>query len=170
MGKLKEEIFSLIHGFLNENKAAEEEHFIRNLKNFIKTLSSSIPRNSVIIHTDGSSKGNPGPARIGIQFTDSQNNILLRESREIGIKTNNQAEYTAVREALKMALEKNYRNVVLFSDSQVVIHQLNNLYKIKDPGLRKFYDEIKKIMEKFEEIKLVHIKREKNKTADILSN
>lgn len=172
MGIKKQEVFKNLQKFISENQNNNDENFIHNLKLFIKYLTNFINQHDssyLIINTDGSSKGNPGKARIGIQFKDSTNKIVLQKSQDIGIKTNNEAEYIAIWEALKLALKDKHKKIHLYSDSQLVVNQLNNLYKIKVEGLRKFYDEIKKLQSQFEEVKFIHISRNLNKQADILS-
>ncbi len=123
MGKLKSEVLSLIRQFITKYQDLDDDQFISQTKNLLQHLSDIIHQDDYItINTDGSSKGNPGPAKIGIQFKDSMNKILLRESRDIGIKTNNQAEYSAILEALKLALAKHYKKVKLYSDSTVLVN------------------------------------------------
>lgn len=178
MGKLKEEVFSIIQNFITNNKNKDEKVFISNLQKLINSLSllknknlafGPITEDMVIINTDGSSQGNPGKARIGIQIKDHLNNILLKEAKDIGIRTNNQAEYIAVIEALKIALNKEYKKAILYSDSEVIINQINNVYKTKNPKLKELYFQVKELEKKFVFIKFIHIKRDKNKEADILS-
>jgi len=177
MGKLSNEVFNLIKNFITKNKNKEQKLFILNLQNLIKSLTIILNKNldipitedTVIINTDGSSQGNPGKARIGIQIKNHLNKILLKKSKNIGMKTNNQAEYIAIIEALKIAVDKKYQKVILYSDSEVIIKQINNIYKVKNLELRKLYNYVKELESYFESIKFIHIKREKNKTADILS-
>ena len=145
MGKLKQEVFTLIQNFITENKNKKDKVLITNLQKLINSLTLLLNQNldipitedMVIIHTDGSSQGNPGKAGIGIQIKDHLNNIILKESRDIGIRTNNQAEYIGVIEALKIAQNKKFKKVILYSDSEVIIKQINNEYKIKNPELKK---------------------------------
>lgn len=169
---IKQEVFKNLQKFISDNQNTNDTEFIQNLKLFINQLSAILNQNDtsyLIINTDGSSKGNPGKARIGIQFKDALNNIVLQKSQDIGIKTNNEAEYIAIREALKIAPKDKYKKVVLYSDSQLVVNQLNNHYKIKVESLRQYYDEIKKLQSQFEDVKFIHISRDLNKQADILS-
>ena len=177
MGKLKEEVFNLIQNFITENKNIDKNIFLENLQKLNNSLTIFLNQNlnipiteeMVIINTDGSSRGNPGEAGIGIQIKDHLNNIILKKSKDIGIRTNNQAEYIAIIEALKISLDKSFKKVILYSDSEVVIKQINNQYKIKNAELKKLYNEIKELENQFEYIKFIHVKRERNKGADILS-
>lgn len=177
MGKLKEDVFNLIKNFSAENKNKDRKVFIHNLQELINTLTLILNKNfdipitkdMIIIHTDASSMGNPGKSGIGILIKDHLNNIILKESRDIGIRTNNQAEYIAIAEALKISLEKKFKQVILYSDSEVVIKQINGIYRVKDAALKMLYEEIKSLESRFDTIKFIHIRREKNKEADILS-
>ena len=177
MGKLKENVLSLIKNFISSNKNKDNGIFTGNLQELINSLTIILNQNSnisitedmVIIHTDGSSAGNPGKARIGILIKDHLNNIILKKSKDIGIKTNNQSEYSAVIEALKISRGKKFKKIILYSDSQVVINQINNLYKIKNPELKKLYYKVKELEKYFKHIKFIHISRKKNKIADVLS-
>lgn len=177
MGQLKEEALNLLLSFISTNQKVENKVFFSRLQELVKDLTILQNQNSdhiisegtIIVNTDGSSRGNPGKAGIGIQIKDHLNNIILRDSRKIGIKTNNQAEYTAVIEALKICREKGYKKVLLYSDSELIIKQINNEYRIKNPELKILNREVKELEKGFESIKFIHVKREKNKEADRLS-
>lgn len=171
MGKLKEEALSVLQEFVAANREASDEDFPGRLQTLQKKLTGLLSRSSgLIIHTDGSSKGNPGAARIGIQFSDPGHRVLLRESRDIGIRTNNEAEYTAVLEALELALKGGHRRVELRSDSELVVNQLNHVYRVKDAKLRPYYEKIQELIKRFDRVEIRHVRREENRNADILSN
>ena len=85
----------------------------------------------VVIHTDGASKGNPGPAAIGAVINVGSAGPVVAISRRIGRATNNQAEYRAVIAALEMALEHSAREVLLYSDSELIVKQLKGHYRVK---------------------------------------
>lgn len=94
------------------------------------------------IFADGGARGNPGPAAIGFVVKDKKGKILTRVGKYLGKKTNNQAEYLAVIEALKWLKQNSqiakFPNCRLdfYLDSQLIVNQLNGLYKIKDANLR----------------------------------
>ncbi|MBU0532490.1 ribonuclease HI family protein [Candidatus Micrarchaeota archaeon] len=121
----------------------------------------------LIIYTDGASLGNPGPMGIGIVIY--REGICVEELSEyLGNGTNNIAEYTAVIKALETAHQMGEREVHIKSDSQLVIRQLNNEYKVKDlklKPLKKRIDELCKGLK----VHFEHIPREKNNEADELS-
>ncbi len=128
----------------------------------------------LIVHTDGGSKGNPGPAAIGVVIATNDGKELLRYREDIGIKTNNEAEYTAAIRALELIREKftdQLERVDFYSDSQLMVRQLNGEYKIKQPHIRDFVFKIR-ILESELRIPVVyhHVLRGKNTLADALVN
>ncbi len=126
---------------------------------------------SLKIYTDGGSRGNPGEAAIGVVIA---NKYFYKKA--IGIKTNNQAEYEAVIFALKKIKQiygkekcKNL-NLIFYSDSELMVNQLNGLYKIKEEELKNLFIEIWNLKQDFKEVEFKLIKREENKLADKLVN
>jgi ribonuclease HI len=126
--------------------------------------------NTVIIHTDGASRGNPGPAAIGVTISDSDGRRLATISRRIGLTTNNQAEYRAIIAGLEKAIELGARRVVVASDSELMVKQLQGLYKIKNVGLRSLYQEVVRLIGALESFDITCIPRERNAAADALAN
>jgi ribonuclease HI len=124
----------------------------------------------LIINTDGASRGNPGPAAIGIVIKDEKNKVIGRVSKRIGFTTNNVAEYTAVITALKEVSKLNADEVTLFVDSELLCRQLKGLYQVKSSALKPYYIEIIDMVKKFKSFKVNHINREYNREADRLAN
>lgn len=130
---------------------------------------------AINIHTDGGSRGNPGPAAIGV-FIEGDGKVLGKIGKKIGENTNNFAEYSAILEALdflvknKDLLNKDTR-INFFMDSQLAHSQIGGIYKIKNPAIREL---IVKVREKEAQINLPivynYIPREENKEADKLVN
>lgn len=127
--------------------------------------------------TDGAARGNPGPGGIGIVLKDESGTILLREKKFLGKVTNNVAEYTALIECLHcvngLAATKNIhcKHLVVHSDSELMVRQLNGEYKIKDRTLRKLYDQAHAVLSSSPfEFAIRHVPREKNREADALAN
>ncbi len=119
------------------------------------------------IYTDGASLGNPGPMGIGIVIY--KEGVRAEELSEyLGEGTNNIAEYTAVLRALETAVRMGEREVHLKSDSQLVVRQLNNEYKVKDEKLKEIKKKIDAIRSDMD-VTFEHIPREKNEEADALS-
>lgn len=130
----------------------------------------------IIIYTDGGSKGNPGPAGIGVVIADAKGNVMKKYANFIGIRTNNEAEYEAVIFGLQkikalLGKEKIKNTKIEFRlDSQLVARQLNGRYKIEEEKLFPLFIKIWNLKMNFGPIKFSEIPREKNKEADRLAN
>jgi len=124
----------------------------------------------LIIYTDGGARGNPGPAGIGVVFMDAKNNIIQTYNKYLGEKTNNQAEYEAVVLALEKAKTLKAEELEFYLDSELVVNQLNQKYKIKNEDLGKLFIKIWNLRQNFKKVTFQHIRREKNKLADKLVN
>jgi ribonuclease HI len=129
----------------------------------------------IIVHSDGGARGNPGPAAIGVVIEKENGEILEELSETIGDSTNNIAEYTAVLRGLH-ALQAAYGEKTVDLeidwrlDSELVVKQLAGEYKVKNPGLRPLFDEIRDLRARFPKLSLKHVRREENKEADRLVN
>jgi len=122
------------------------------------------------IHTDGGARGNPGPAGIGVLIEDEDGNTVLEHSRYLGETTNNQAEYTAVIDALQHAKDMGAEEVDFYLDSELVVKQLKGEYRVKDAGLAQLYLQVHNLRCAFRKATFTHIRREMNKQADKLAN
>ena len=130
----------------------------------------------IIAYTDGGSRGNPGPAAIGVQILDTQGKVLKEVKEFLGNATNNFAEYQGVMVALQ-TLKQLYgkktkeMDFEIRMDSELIKKQLNGEYQIKEPGLVPHYMEIHNLrVANFPNLTLTHVLREKNKEADKLVN
>lgn len=126
--------------------------------------------NEVVIYTDGASRGNPGPASIGVFVTTPNGEILDRVAEVLGFQTNNYAEYSAVIRALELAIDNKVSQLHLKSDSELLIRQLSGLYKVKSETIKPLFDRCQKLISQIKSIKYEHIKREHNSEADRLAN
>ncbi len=126
--------------------------------------------NRVIIHVDGAARGNPGPAAIGAVIKDQAGHVTGRISRSIGTTTNNQAEYQAIIAALEKAIASGAVNVLVKSDSELVVNQINGRYKIKNTALRPLYQKLVQLIGQLENFAITSIPREQNTEADALAN
>lgn len=128
--------------------------------------------NSVVINIDGASKGNPGPASIGVAFykKNDKKELLKEVSEAIGNQTNNYAEYTALIRALEISLDEGYKDIEILSDSELVVKQVNKIYKVKDSNIKDLYEKVNALLPKFSSFKIAHIPREENTKADKLAN
>ena len=124
----------------------------------------------LIIHTDGGARGNPGPAGIGVFIQDEDGRTVLEHSRYVGETTNNQAEYTAVIDALHHAKELGADEIAFFLDSELVVKQLNGEYRVKDAGLAQLFLKVHNAKLSFRKVTFAHVRREQNKDADRLAN
>ncbi len=124
----------------------------------------------LIVSCDGASRGNPGPAGIGVVVATPGGDVLATIAEGLGETTNNVAEYTAAREGLRRAAQLGARRVHLRSDSQLLIEQLSGRYKVKAPHLLELFAHVKTEMARFEAVRLEHVPREQNREADRLAN
>lgn len=130
----------------------------------------------IIIYTDGGSRGNPGPAAIGIVFCNEKGVIFKKYSEYLGEATNNQAEYQAVISALKKFKQvfgkklASQTEIEVRSDSELLIRQLNGEYKILEPQIQSLFMTIWNLKLDFKKVKFKLISRIKNQEADRLVN
>lgn len=122
------------------------------------------------LYSDGGARGNPGPAAIGVVIYDEQGQILKKISRQLGLTTNNQAEYQALIAGLEAAVALRATEVVCHLDSELVVKQMQGQYKIREPGLQELAPQVFRLVKKFEHVEFIHVPREKNKLADELVN
>ena len=121
------------------------------------------------IYCDGASRSNPGEASVGISILKDSEEIATIKKR-IGIATNNVAEYLGLIEALKYCVENNIMEVDIYLDSLLVVQQVNLEYKVKSKKLQEYYNQALDLINKINNIKINHIRREFNKRADQLAN
>ena len=129
----------------------------------------------VNIYTDGGSRGNPGISGYGLVIYDDQKTLIYQESKFLGIKTNNEAEYSGIIAALEW-VKKNqsaYQITQLnfFADSQLMIRQFQGIYKVKAPTLLPLFSRAQQLLLQINlPAKFTDIRREFNKLADELAN
>ncbi len=122
--------------------------------------------NDIVIRTDGGALRNPGPAASAFVIEDGKRIICLH-SEYIGIATNNEAEYKAVIMALKYVKKFNTQKISIFSDSQLVVKQLNGEYKVKAAGIIPLWSMAKKLIGEMN-ASIDWVPRDENKLADSL--
>ena len=93
----------------------------------------------LIIYTDGACRGNPGPAGIGVVICNESGEIVKEYKDFIGNATNNIAEYRALIKALELASDFSVTRLECFSDSELMVRQLNGVYRVKDEKLHKLF-------------------------------
>lgn len=122
------------------------------------------------MHCDGAARGNPGPAGIGVEITDDDGAVVAEIAEGIGEATNNVAEYTAAIRGLERARELGATEVLLRSDSRLLIEQLAGHWKVKNPVLQRLHRKARALLGAFERVRLEHVRRERNVEADRLAN
>ena len=123
-----------------------------------------------LVYTDGASRGNPGPAAIGVVIFDDKDRECHRISEAIGRATNNEAEYRAAIAGLEAALALGARHVELRMDSELVVRQLDSRYRVRNPGLKRLFARMKDLRWRFASFTAIAIPREENDLADKLAN
>jgi ribonuclease HI len=123
----------------------------------------------LVINTDGGARGNPGPAGIGVVFSDENGEVVAKFKEYIGEATNNVAEYRALILALEKAKNFECQEIECRLDSELVVKQLRGEYKVKDDKMKGLYAEVQELTF-FKPVTYVHVRREKNKLADELVN
>ncbi len=126
--------------------------------------------NSVTINVDGASRGNPGPSGIGWCISDGTGRILEQNGEFIGFATSRVAEYIAMRNAVDRAIELGYKSVRFFSDSLMVVNQLNGIFSIKNQDIIPIYQDIQQKLSQFDAVSFTHISRTQNHIADHEAN
>lgn len=124
----------------------------------------------IIINVDGASRGNPGPAAIGVTLKDEKAQLISSISESIGHTTNNQAEYKALIAGLKYSIKLGAHQVEVRSDSELIVRQMLGIYRVKKEELKPLQEEARKLAGSFSSFKIVSIPREENKEADKLAN
>ena len=118
------------------------------------------------LYADGGSRGNPGPSASGYVLMGMDDSIIKKSGVYLGITTNNQAEYQALRFGLEEALKLGVREVHVFLDSLLVINQMKGIFKVKNRDLWPIHEAIKEQVKQFKKVNFTHVPRELNKLAD----
>ncbi|MDL2341465.1 MAG: reverse transcriptase-like protein [Patescibacteria group bacterium] len=134
-------------------------------------LPAAIPRqDKVKVYADGGSRGNPGPSASGFVILDMDDTVLMEQGVYLGITTNNQAEYTALKLALEACKKMDAHEVFVHMDSLLVVNQMKGVFKIRNRELWPIHQAIKELAKSFQHIDYVHVPRELNKLADAAVN
>ena len=118
---------------------------------------------------DGASRSNPGDASIGVSILFDGKEVHAI-SKKIGIATNNEAEYQALIDGLNYCIDNSIKEIKVFLDSNLVVEQVNENFKVKAANLKVLNSKVKELIEEFKLIKINHVYREDNKRADQLAN
>jgi ribonuclease HI len=118
------------------------------------------------IFTDGGSRGNPGQSASGYVFLGPNQEVIETGGEYLGITTNNQAEYQAVKLALEQAEKYQPKRIQFFIDSELVVKQMNGQYRIRNRDLWPIHSDIKRLATNYESVSFSHVRREHNELAD----
>ena len=123
-----------------------------------------------LLMVDGAARGNPGEAGCGAVIAD-ENGVVVKElSRYLGRTTNNVAEYEGLLMGLEALLKLGQKHIVVQSDSQLLVRQLNGEYRVRDEKLKVLFAQATRLVRQFGSYRIVHVRREMNKLADRLAN
>ena len=176
----KEEMIQTYRGYygddVNENTPVKIIRFSfkayqepRNVKESQLQLVVEAPK-EVKLFADGGSRGNPGPSASGYVILDMNDAIIMKSGEYLGITTNNQAEYQALKFGLEEAKKLGVEEVNVFLDSLLVVNQMKGIFKVKNRDLWPIHQAIKDIIPNFKRVTFAHVPRELNKIADGMVN
>ncbi len=123
-----------------------------------------------LLMVDGAARGNPGEAGCGAAICDVDGTVVKEMSRYLGRATNNVAEYEGLLMGLEALLEMGRKKIVVQSDSQLLVRQLNGAYRVKDEKLKVLFSKAVGLLRQFDSCRIIHVPRERNKLADRLAN
>jgi ribonuclease HI len=136
-----------------------------------RPLSGEVPTGGMLLeeaklYTDGGSRGNPGDSACAYVICEMDGTVVEKSGSYMGVATNNQAEYYGMVKGLERAVDLGINKITLFSDSQLVVNQMNGLYKVKNQELAPYHRQLSELANSFESISFVYVPRELNKIAD----
>ena len=122
------------------------------------------------LFTDGGARGNPGPAAYAYVLEADDNTVLAAHGEAIGVATNNVAEYRALVEGLRKAVEVGVDELEVVSDSELLVHQMRGEYKVKNEALKLLWIDAQELADKLRKVTFTAVRREHNELADRLVN
>jgi ribonuclease HI len=122
------------------------------------------------LYTDGGSRGNPGPAGIGIVLLRDNGDVFCSGGRFLGECTNNVAEYRALIWGLKAAVNCGVTDLLVRADSELVVKQMRGEYRVKHHGLQPLFARAKDLARELASVRYEHVRRDQNTPADELAN
>jgi ribonuclease HI len=133
-------------------------------------IRTSLPAVRVVVHVDGGSRGNPGPAAAAAVISTPDGDVLDEASLTLGRATNNVAEYRGLLLGLERARALGATEVDVVNDSELVARQISGAYKVKHPDMRPLYLEAMQALRGFERWSVRSVPRAQNADADALVN
>ncbi len=140
----------------------------RPISEWSEELDNKVSR--IKLYADGGSRGNPGPSASGFVLFDEEDKILEDKGVYLGITTNNQAEYTALKLGLEAAKARQASEVDVYMDSLLVVNQMKGSFKVRNRDLWPIHSAIKDLIHQFKRVNFTHVPRELNKKADAAVN
>lgn len=136
----------------------------------VDQVEENMTTDRIVAYTDGGSRGNPGPSAAGYVLMTADEVVLAEGGAYLGVTTNNVAEYQAVYLALEKAQKLGTRQVDFRLDSQLVVNQMNGVYRVKHSELMPIHNRIRELASHFHRVTFVHVRREYNQLADGMVN
>ena len=133
-------------------------------------MASRNTASAVEVYVDGASRGNPGPSGIGHRIVGVDGRILEQGGEFIGFATSRVAEYHAMRAGLERVLSLGITSARFFSDSLMVVNQLNGVFAVKNRDILPTYSQIQELIGRFESISFTYLPRSRNRVADYEAN
>ena len=133
-------------------------------------MPSQAASSEIVVHVDGGSRGNPGPAAYGVTVEDANGALVAELSKFLGRATNNVAEYHGLLAALEFALEHRHLRLRVLTDSELMARQIEGRYKVKSPDLKPLFARARQMIQQLEHFSIRHVPRERNAHADSLVN
>lgn len=115
------------------------------------------------VYTDGASRNNPGEAACAYIFAEPEGDVFHKDGDYLGVKTNNQAEYHAVISALEGAVGVHRGPITLFSDSQLIVKQLNGDWRVKSDNMKPLYDKVIQLGQRYDSLEFKYVPRDNSK-------
>lgn len=125
---------------------------------------------SMVFSIDGGSRGNPGPAGYGVRIVDANDQLVDELHAAIGTATNNVAEYRGLLAALQYARDHGLTDIIIRSDSLLLVCQMRGEYRVKNPGLQPLHAEARRLVAQVGKVRFEYVRREHNAEADALAN
>jgi probable phosphoglycerate mutase len=124
----------------------------------------------IVAYIDGGARGNPGPAGYGARIEGPDGTLVAELHGGLGVATNNVAEYNGLLAVLQWAVDHDQPQVHVRADSELLVKQMRGEYKVKNPALQALYVRARLLVAQLDTVKFEHVRRERNKEADRLSN
>jgi ribonuclease HI len=122
------------------------------------------------LSTDGGARGNPGPAAYGYVLEAEDGTVLAAHGAQIGVATNNVAEYRGLIAGLEKAIELAVEELEVVSDSELLVKQMTGEYRVKNETLRELSLEASRLARRLGKVSYKAVRREHNELADRLVN